>query len=58
MCASALIGGLVTTMPTSTDNAKRMGKELIIMKGGELLSKLSGTYLCMRKVTHCTDMRS
>ena len=43
MCVCALTGGLVTTVPISVDDAKRMGEDLIAEKGGELISKLSGT---------------
>ena len=36
-------GGLVTTVPTSVDEAKKIGEDLIKKKGGEMLSKVSGT---------------
>ena len=33
----------MTTVPTSVDEAKKMGEDLIKTKGGAMLSKLSGT---------------
>ena len=38
-----LAGGLITKVPLSVEAAKEMGMGLIKTKGGEMLSKLSGT---------------
>ena len=38
-----MVGGLIETMPTSVNEAKLMGEDLLEKKGGELLSKASGT---------------
>ena len=42
------VGGLVTTVPTTADEAKKMGEDLIQKKGGKMLSKISGAYICSR----------
>ena len=40
-------GGMITTVPTSADEAKKMGKDLIQKKGGPVLAKLTGTHICI-----------
>ena len=39
---NAYVGGLITSVPATADEAKAIGEGLIKAKGGELLSKLSG----------------
>ena len=43
--------GLVTTVPTSVAEAKQMGMDLVHKKGGEMLSKVSGTNVYKYKLT-------
>jgi hypothetical protein len=38
---------MITTVPTSADEAKKMGKDLIQKKGGPVLAKLTGTHICI-----------
>ena len=38
-----MTGGMITTVPTTADEAKKMGEDLIKKKGGEFLSKVSGS---------------
>ena len=38
----SVTGGMITTVPTTADEAKKMGEDLIKKKGGEFLSKISG----------------
>ena len=42
----------MTTVPTSVDEAKKIGVDLLEKKGGELLSKISGM-----SIDPCVDMR-
>ena len=38
-----MAGGIITTVPLSADEAKKMGKDLINKQGGPMLAKLTGT---------------
>ena len=38
-------GGLVTTVPTTANEAAELGEHLIKKKGGEMLAKVSGAYM-------------
>ena len=44
---TSITGGLITTVPTSADEAKAIAEGLIRTKGGELLSKVTGTSTCL-----------
>ena len=37
-----MTGGIITTMPLSVDEAKKMGMDLLKTEGGKLLSRYSG----------------
>ena len=41
-----MAAGLITTVPTTAEEAKKLGEDLIKTKGGEMLSKVSGTCSC------------
>ena len=43
---------MITTVPMSVDEAKKMGKDLIQKKGGEFLSKISGIVCIVSMCTH------
>ena len=43
---------MITTVPMSVDEAKKMGKDLIQKKGGEFLSKISGIMCILSVCTH------
>ena len=36
----------MTTVPTSSDEAKKLGEDLIKKKGGPVLAKLTGMHMC------------
>ena len=36
----------MTTVPTSSDEAKKLGEDLIKKKGGLVLAKLTGMHMC------------
>ena len=42
MTAEAMTGGMITTVPTSVEEAKQLGKDLVQNEGGKMLSKMTG----------------
>ena len=44
MMAGCMTGGMITTVPTSVEEAKQLGKDLVQNEGGKMLSKMTGAF--------------
>ena len=51
-----MTGGLITAMPMTVEEAKKMGEDLVSTKGGQTLSKASG-FITYKRINsyHCNN---